>query len=70
MRTGYVSHGASGKSWHIGPVAPSIFKGVKRGDRVGNNLGMVRVNLIFVELEILQQIEIVVIEVGKTSVKF
>ena len=31
---------------------------------------MVRVNLIFVELEILQQIEIVIIEVGKTSVKF
>ena len=31
---------------------------------------MVRVNMIFVELEILQQIEIVIIEVGKTSVKF
>lgn len=31
---------------------------------------MVRVNLIFVELEILQQIEIIVVEVGKTSVKF
>ena len=55
---------------HIGTVAPRIFKGIECGDRVGDNLGMVWVNLILVELEILQQIEIVVIEVSKTSVKF